>query len=476
MGARRPGRVRAARLAAALLAAMGSPATGGAEPPRQYRSVTDLRPRISDAPARPYSRETQSHRGWEIRERQFTVFASTSQHDARRAARQVQAAWNEAATLADRWTTMHRQSDFGLSSLQVVIDSEPVRERAAPPATLSVVGGQTQLAINVSAGQPPLDEQVVLLREGAAFAMLHAAGLDAAVPPWVMQGIAAYVGRQGLDQARLAAADGAFDNVQLGGQAWRQVGAASGRLNKTELGGAAFADREAADRVAFLLTGDDAQYAPLLVAAVQEATAAAASVAVQARGNAFSLRRPPKSTARPEFDRLITERQPQYAAWKADPFGGQPLFEPAANEPAELQAFQREMLVVLKLARRQTPKPSGVRSKIAAFDRDQRQAVEAPQTIKRDLSMSELAARLTDPQEPVWGTMDADGRLLLSTDYERVQRLLGQEEGRYRWHHDGQRNVLVRRLADGRALRGWLEENPQNPARPRAKFETGQRK
>src|SRR5262245_12590289 len=58
-----------------------------------YRSVGDVRPRLSDDHDRPYFRQTQSHRGFEIREPQFTVIAQTSAADAQWAAGHVAAAW-----------------------------------------------------------------------------------------------------------------------------------------------------------------------------------------------------------------------------------------------------------------------------------------------------------------------------------------------------------------------------------------------
>src|SRR4051812_3239773 len=79
-------------LAFGLLAALAASALG--QEPSQARSVTDVRPRIPDEHDRPYFRETQSHRGWEIREPQFTVFAATSADDARWAADHVTSAWN----------------------------------------------------------------------------------------------------------------------------------------------------------------------------------------------------------------------------------------------------------------------------------------------------------------------------------------------------------------------------------------------
>jgi len=174
-----------ALVALTLLASL--PQSVRAQQSQSYRSVTDVRPRILDELDRPFWRETQSHRGWEIREDQYTVFADTSQADARWAAAHVKAAWAETAKLADHWTRIHRQPDFGLNSTQIVIDSQPPQGRDAPLTTVNVVGIQTQVYLNVASGQPSLEQQVLRLREGAAFALLHTCGLDSAAPPWLFR-------------------------------------------------------------------------------------------------------------------------------------------------------------------------------------------------------------------------------------------------------------------------------------------------
>src|SRR5438034_898567 len=179
-----------------LLAAIGLPVQAQ-QPPSQYRSLSDVRPRIPDEHDRPYFRETQTHRGWEVREPQFTVSAATSADDVRWAATQVAAAWADASRLADRWTEAHRNPDFGLSALQVAINDEPVGARYLPTTTITGVSIRTQVTLNVGRGQPHLHQQIVRLREAAAFAMLHTAGLDSAAPPWVVKGLASVAARSG---------------------------------------------------------------------------------------------------------------------------------------------------------------------------------------------------------------------------------------------------------------------------------------
>jgi hypothetical protein len=122
----------------------------------------------------------------------------------------------------------------------------------------------------------------------------------------------------------------------------------------------------------------------------------------------------------------------------------------------------------------------GIRTKVVTFDRANGAAAapakqESPATSPAT-SFATFAARLTDPARPAWGTLDVDGSLLLSTDTERVNELLGGFDQRYTLERQNERTVLVRRLEGQRALRGWLEENPKDKTRPLAKFEVVDRR
>lgn len=441
------------------------------------RSVHDARARLVDEHDRPYFRQTQSHRGFEIREPQFTVVATTRLEDARWAAKQVSWAWQRASALADRWTSVHRHPDFGLSALQVVITDQPLHDRDQPAATMQVVGIQTQVLIPVGPGQPTLLQQQRRLREAAALAMLHAAGLDADAPPWVVQGLACEAVREGLpgDEEQAAERDLTLQ-LPLGGAQWRY-----GRATADRLAMPPDTHQEAADRMAFLLRGDDAEHALALVAVLREATARAAQRA--AAGGAFATLpgQPagvPRETA---FDRLLDALGPSYASWKTDRLRGQPIFEPPADLPPEVVTAQREMLVLLKLARKLTPQAAEgpvariidrgvVRTKIITYasPSDGGKRAAGPSVVP--FSMAEFVTRLTDPRQPPWATLDVDGSLLVAGDTARLAALLGPP-GRYVWQAQGQRAVLVRQLDDGRLLGGWLEDNPQHPRRPLARFQ-----
>jgi len=471
------------RLLAQALATAGSLSSlavplAAQQPPSQFRSLTDVRPRIPDEHDRPYFRETESHRGWEIREPQFTVFAATSAADARAAATHVSQAWSAAAALAGRWTDVTSNPDFGLSALQVVIDGEPLRDRDTPATTVNVVGNRTQVQINVAPGQPKLQQQVVRLREGAAFAALHAAGLDAAAPPWVVAGVAAHAGRAGFTPEEVKQYSEPAGTAHFGGQQWRFERSAEDALGYRRLD-----QKAAAEHVAFLLTGDDAEHAPAFLNAIRGSTSAAATAA--AAGAAFqrfpgSVQLPPTST---KFDELMNGLAGRFAAWKDQPLAGQPVFEPAKDVAPELLAAEREMLVLLKLQQRlmtlgraigsadSTADRGAPRTKVTTFDRAKGAAAAPFKKETTAPSFAALAARLSDPAQPAWGTLDVDGSLLVSTDTQRVNELVGGFDQRYTLQRQNDQTALVRRLEGERTLRGWLEENPKDKTRPLAKFE-----
>jgi hypothetical protein len=452
-------------LLAAVLASSAAASPALAEP-SAFRSVKDVRPRIPDELDRPVRRETSSHRGWEIREDQFTIAANTSQADAEWAAAAVTKVRGQMAGLADRFTSVHRAADFGLNSLQVVIDGEPPRDRDAPLTTINAVGIQTQVLLNVSPGQPPLAQQLLRLREAAGFSLLHTAELDGVLPPWVVTGMASHVALMGQPDDAPPPNDFAPRGVPLGGEPWRFNRADQDRLKSQPQN-----LTDAAERVGFLLTGNDAQLAPQFLSSIKTSIEGGRMHAITAGAITFRRGEQALAKANPVLDSLVADHRATYDAWRKDPEMGQPVFEPATGISERLLAQEREMLVVLKLLRRvmaaqQTP-PS---VKIATFDREQGKTIVGNSHGAELPSMAELRSRLRDPALPAIATLDTDGSLLLSTDRRRIDRLLGWDGQRYRVARDGDRWVLVRQLADGRTLQGGLADNPEQPSRPKAEF------
>jgi hypothetical protein len=468
-----------ALLALGLLAPLAGVAAGQSAP-SQFRSDTDVRPRIPDEHDRPYFRETQSHRGWEIREPQYTVFADTSLADARWAAGHVAQAWQQASKLADRWAATpqdptHRKPDFALNAVQIAISNEPTRDRDGPLTTLNVVGIQTQVQINIAPGQPGLEQQVARLREGAAFGMLHAAGLDAIAPPWVVAGMAAVAGRAGLTVQELQANVAVDQAARFGGQQWRYA-----RGTQDTLAYPTANHEEAASRMAFLLTGDDAQHAPALFSLLKQAGADARQSAAVTDGFDVFPGDPKPASTNSVLDQLLSQHSQQFAAWKANPSGGLPIFEPTPGAPADVLAAEREMLVVLKLHQRfsnsvaTTIESGAIRPKTITLDKAQG-AVAKQLAARRavPLTFASFVARLNDPAQGEWATLDTDGSLLLASDTQRVNELLSPAGGRYSLESKAGNSVLVRQTESGQTIRGWLEANPQDKTRPVAKFEWG---
>lgn len=464
-----------ALLAGGWCIATGAHATAQ-ESPSQIRSITDVRQRIPDEHDRPYFRETQSHRGFEIREPQFTVIAETSRADALLAAKHVQESWHQASKLADQWTSRHHEPDFALNNLQVVITNEPTRERDAPFTTVNVVGIQTQVQINAAPGQPPLSEQIVRLRDGAAFALFHAVGLDAVSPPWVVAGMAAFAGRAGLPEEAVQQALAKTASTPFGGQQWRFHRSAQDRLDDP-----AANHEEMASQVAFLLTGNDAQNAPALFSDLRQANLRADNLA--AAGNAFSAF---PGNAHPiekhtSLDSLLELQSGELAAWKSNPQRGQPVFAPVADIDAEVLSAQRDLLVLLKLERRLAALPSNAAApsvakaggpKVVEFTREQGAAVSRPVSARNaSPNFAALASRLLDSDKP-WATIDSDGSLLLSTNRSRIEQLLSPPSGRLALARENGKSVLKLQADNGTTIRGWLDENPDDKSRPLARFET----
>jgi hypothetical protein len=245
-------------------------------------------------------------------------------------------------------------------------------------------------------------------------------------------------------------------------------------LNYPERDGAA-----AKAQVEFLLFGDDAQHAPQLLAAIDQGWNAAERAAADSR----SRRGDPGDPQLPEndsaFDRLIADRRAEFTVWERDPLVGQPVFEPTAGLSTDLLAAEREMLVLLKLQRRLTqataiaPQASSRKTRVVEFSRAAGAKVVGPLSspvLAPPATIGDLYARLTDAGAPAWATLDVDGRLLLSTDRRRMDELFQLRAERYTVLHDGDRVGLRCRLESGQTLEGWLVANPDNAARPLAKF------
>lgn len=436
---------------------------------RVQRSTADVRDRPPDELDRPRNKERWTHRGYEVRTNQFIVVANTRAEDARWAAEQMELAWTDFGKLADAWMKGHHHPDFGIGAVQVFIDGNAPKDRDLPLTTLNVVGIQTQITLHLTPGKPALEDQVYRLRKAAGQAFLHTAELDRQLPPWACDGLASYVAAARLDREELKNSlqrDQSPSAPKLAGQQWRFK-----RAQQDQLDIPPFDQTAAAQEIEFLLTANDAAHVPAFVAAVQDSIAAVSKR--RSQENLVTARRGEEQPADlGPVDQLAAKLARSFDAWQENPLAGQPFLELDEKAPPEVQQAQRELAVALKLARRfsNSSEPAAVRTRITAFDKDKGMTVLSPKAEFRPAPLSEVFQRLSPPERPLWGTLDADGRLVLSTDRAAVKDLLGIEHSSYRWETLGGKSVLTTTVDNQWKISGLLEENKDDPSRPIARF------
>ncbi len=458
--------VAPAIIVAGSLALCAAEAARGQE--RVQRSTADVRERPADELDRPRPKERWTHRGFEVSTNQFIVVANTKVEDARWAAEQMKIAWADFGRLADAWMTGQHHPAFGFGAVQVYIDGNSPKDRDLPLTTLNVIGIQTQITLHVAPGQPGLEDQLYRLRKAAGQAFLHTAELDRQLPPWACDGLASYVAAERLNSEEMkkmqqqTAATGA---PRLGGQQWRFKRAEQDRLSVP-----VFDDGAAAQEVEFLLTANDAAHAPAFFAAIHESIAVANKR--RSQENLVTARRGEEQPAElGPVDQLAIQLATPFDEWQKAPLRGQPKLEVDANTPEEIQQVERKMAVVLKLARRFATKDQGaVHTRITAFDKEKGMTVLSRRAEHRPSPLPELYLRMVAQQQPQWGTLNAQGRLVLSTNRTALQDMLGLKDNRYQWEADNGRSVLATTVNHQWKVTGWLEENGEDPSRPLAKF------
>ena len=453
-------------MAAALLAYPGMNGLLARE--RTVRSTADVRERPTDELDRPRYRERSTHRGFEVRTNKFFVVANTRVEDARWAAEQMEIAWADFGRLADAWMNVHHHSDFGIGDVQVYIDGNAPKDRNLPLPTLNVVGIQTQMTLHVGQGGPGLEEQLYRLRKAAGLAFLHTAELDRQLPPWTCDGLAAYVAVQRLSEDDIKSAkenQAAHGSPRLGGEQWRLKRGEQDRLEEK-----AVDPNTVEEEVRFLLIANDAEHAPAFLAAIRDSIAA--SNLRQAQENMVSARRGEEQPAPlSSLDVLAVKLSPGMDVWRKAPLRGQPILEIDQSSPEELKRGEREMAVVLKLARRfSSQETPAVHTRITAFDRERGFTVLSKPTPIGPAPLGEWYQRMVGPGNVLWGTLDAEGNLVLSNNHEALRQILGVEENRYRWETADGRTMLTTEIDRKWKLQGWLEENAEDASRPLAKF------
>lgn len=492
----------------------------GDVPPTQEvpRSLADDRVRQYDELDRPRFAQRLTHRGAQLNSERFTVVATSGQADAELALREFTAAWESFGKIADAFTRNHRNPDFAIGQVMIVIDSEPLRDQQPSP-TVQPQNGQTLVYINVGPGQPPLAQQVSKLHQGAVLTLLHLAELDRKLPYWTQEGLAEYTAQK-LEQARLAELERARQELEAGldpdlpdtvdpeltlddeplaaddgtdmddeaspvapqittfspagAQYWRTPRSAPDRLAPPV---EAVSYGESFQRVRFLLEGDDAAHAPAFLSALAQMAEESTDRAIELHTHRDQMQLLDEPQATP-IDDLVSELDETYRQWQTDPLRGQPLFLPGGDipDPAML-AREKDMEIVLKLAQRVqlSEETDAVRPRVTEFSEGAQREVASSPFTQPALDIDQLYRELTRPDIAPWATLDATGNLLLWTNHERLSEVLGLEEGRYETAWRDGRWVLVAPWDDTTQLEAWLEPNANNPERPLVKFAARQR-
>jgi len=434
------------------------------------RSVFSRIDRPVDELDRPRVSERNSHRGFEVRSSRGTFMASTSVEDARLAERIVTETWGSLDKLSDHFTAIHKHPDFGLSAVQVIVDSRLPRAGRDNPIPVWIPGRfENRIVINVSVDRPPLEEQVSLLRAATAYVYMHVAEFDHQLPQWVQDGVAQAVvlkhdGNEGLDSIAEVPIE------LLRGQGMKLFRETPVELQQRMLAEEQGQESAGGSLVPFLLFADDAAHAPEFFNTLKTTLAERAAQAPFTREEAVRTRQTGFQNPEAEIDDRLPAYENDFAHWTEHPDAGVPQFVSKDDQDEELLQAERELFVILKLAQKVKSPPPAVtknssvapRSKIMEFTRNG--PVEC--SGQPNLAPAKQAARINDVPQLIaaldnnpngWTTVDVDGDLVLSNDQDAVEDLVErfrdditakQEKDHLAWNYQ---------LAGGRTLVGWLE-------------------
>jgi len=137
--------------------------------------------------------------------------------------------------------------------------------------------------------------------------------------------------------------------------------------------------------------------------------------------------------------------------------------------PADLpiQPEHREMVWILKLARRfARPADEPVRPKVIENGQDRTDEFLGASYGPAAIHVDELYSELTAPDRERWATLDPEGRLIVSTNRQRLAELLANADRRYRTYMQDGHLVLESTLPSGETYLAWLEEDTDHPDRP----------
>jgi len=458
------------KASASVLAFALSVGTAAAQDPEE------IIPRSTRWPGHPFDEldlpavhERSSGAGFEYSTRHFKIVAPAGWEQAEAVALDMENTWSKLEVLADHFTTRHRQPTFAIGAVGLWIDDHPYRDVSehAPGPRLSNDGADVY--VNIAPGQPSLADQMVSVREEAVRSFFRVAQLDQTLPDWVQLGLGAYVAKEGAEPNQPVSVPGTPPETRQAPQ--REV---ADKLFPT-----ASVEPGAADWVRFLLEGDDARLAPSFlggVAALIANTPERQSLSPVETASFVEQLDGPAADGPNGLVSLVNDPnvRRRLAVWASDPLAGQPVYEPAEDLDPETIEKQREMMLVLKLARRvgaartsTAPRPG-----VKVWEANGSHEVPQPKTASPDFQPDRLFERLLDPHSPAWATRDTNGQLLFSTDHDRLRQLFAQPEVQYSTVVRDGRTVLLRSDSGGPATEAWLEQNPDNPERPWVVFRT----
>jgi hypothetical protein len=436
----------------------------------------EIIPRSTRWPGHPFDEldlpavhRRSSGAGFEYSTRHFKIVAPAGWEQAEEVALDMERTWSKLEILADHFTTRHRQPTFAIGAVGVWIDADPYRDIAAHAPGPRISNDGADVYVNIAPGQPSLADQMISVREEAVRSFFRVAQLDQTLPDWVQLGLGTYVAQEGAEPNQPVNVPGTPPETRQAPQ--REVADKLYPTRSIEPG--------AADWVRFLLEGDDARLAPSFlggVAALIANTPERQSLSPVETASFVEQLDGPAADGPNGLVSLVNDPsvRRRLGVWARDPLAGQPVYEPAPDLDAETIEKQREMALVLKLARRvgasrtsTSPRPG-----VKVWEANGPQQVSQPTSPSPDFQPERLFDRLLNPHAPAWATRDTNGQLLFSTDRTRLKQLFAQPEVQYSTAVREGRTVLLRSDSGGPFTEAWLEQNPDNPERPWVVFRT----
>jgi hypothetical protein len=429
----------------------------------------------------PRFSERDTHRGAESRQGIFSVLSASSAEEAAAIRGQLTNGWQEITRLLGPVDTRQHEPDFAHAAVQVIVNARTMRGEQSPAAIVSYHGPEVviHLPSRDPAGEAIADQARSLERNGAvegaaAQAFLQLAKLDQVLPSWATQGLASYVAEQAT-------------KGQTAGEEAPLI--ATAKFNSTKLDRSQPATLEeydplAREKVTFLLQGNDGSHAIEFLQAIQASVESAAEQQastgalrenyerIDSRASADVELTSVEHSSSP-VDALFDQLQPQFEQWQQDTTHQEPIIRGPKLVGEEAQV-RDELLVVLKLQQRYWAHTQPASMKIVERNQSVSQAThvtiaKSSKFNTRPPAMTALHDFLTNPEQPQ-AVVDADGALVLPHETEKLEQLLGLHERRYSVAWQENRWVMTTRLNGVQELRGWLEENPDNSARPLAQF------